>query len=79
MTTFTEFNHPPLLGSAFRLCGKRDRKKKGKANAVEKASIPAIGHIQVPWVVSTSRVPTKGAVHVKDVTEKVRPISKMPA
>ena len=41
--TFTRFIHPPLLGSRCRKLGKIARKKNGRANADENASIPIIG------------------------------------
>src|SRR5215469_8472861 len=76
--TLTEIIQPPDFGNCDRTCGARARKKNGTANTVENVSMPASGHRQFPCVVMTNNVPTKGAVHVNDVSVKVEPINKAP-
>ena len=62
-TTFTEFIHPPLLGSLFSICGKMANSVKGIEKPSEKANIPAVGLIVAPEAASTSSAPTIGPTH----------------
>ena len=48
ITTLTEFSQPPDLGSFARYCGKRAKKKNGKANAALKTTIPRNGQNHCP-------------------------------
>ena len=41
--------------------------------------MPASGHCQSPCAATTSSVPRKGAVQVKDVSVNARPMSSVPA
>src|SRR3954447_14525955 len=75
METLTEFIQPPARGSCETHCGTSARIKNGSANTVEKASIPISGIRQLPCDAETRIVPTKGDVHVNDVSVNVRPIS----
>ena len=52
--------------------------KKGIANTLENTNMPASGQRQLPAVVITRSVPTNGAVQVKEVKVKVKPISSAP-
>src|SRR5579871_1960054 len=79
MTTLTEFIHPPARGNCVISCGASASKTKGIANASENPVMPTNGQRQLPCAASTSKVPTKGAVQVNEVREKVSPISSVPA
>src|SRR6267154_3585432 len=68
----------PAFGNRASICGASASTKKGMANAVENASMPAKGHRQLPCAVMTRSVPTNGAVQVKEVSVKVEAISKAP-
>src|SRR5688572_25119807 len=59
-------------------CGANANTKNGNANIVENASIPNSGIRQLPWADETMIEPTKGDVHVKDVSVNVSPINKAP-
>src|SRR5688500_12865196 len=74
ITTLTELSQPPDLGSCETSCGASARIKNGSAKTVEKASIPITGKNQFPCAAMTSSDPTKGAVQVNEVSEKVKPI-----
>src|SRR5687767_2467600 len=78
IATFTEFIQPPALGHCETHCGTSASIKKGRANTVENASIPTSGICQSPCDAETRIVPTKGDVHVNDVSVNVNPISNAP-
>ena len=77
-TTFTEFNQPPDLGRLLNLEGKKAKKPKGNATAMEKPNMPIIGRRTEPRAASTSTVPTIGAVQEKDTNTKVNAMKKAP-
>jgi len=54
------------------------KRVKGKAKAIEKASIPSIGFTISPPADATSMLPTKGPVQENDTTIRVRAIKNMP-
>ena len=77
-TTFTEFNQPPDFGRLLSFEGKKAKKPKGKATAIENPNIPIIGRSTDPLAASTSTVPTIGAVQEKDTNTKVKAMKKAP-
>src|SRR5262245_61297505 len=79
ITTCSEFIQPPDFGNRDNTCGTKARTKNGTANTVENASMPARGQRQFPCDVMTSKVPTKGAVQVNEVSVNVKPISNAPS
>ena len=78
MTTFTEFNHPPLFGSFFSTEGNSAKRVNGRAKATEKASMVMIGVQNSPDVDLMSTEPTMGPVQENDTSTSVRARKKMP-
>src|SRR4051794_37776774 len=64
IATFTEFIHPPALGSCDNSCGARASTKNGSAKTVENTSIPTSGICHFPCEADTRMVPTNGDVQV---------------
>src|SRR5262249_41630750 len=79
MITLTLFSHPPEDGRELSHFGNSASTKKGAAKAVANASIPMADQNHSPCVAATSTVPTKAAVHVNEVSVKVRPMTNVAA
>ena len=76
--TFTEFSQPPDFGNRSSNEGTNASMVKGKAKAMEKASMVTIGSHTAPWVDSIKTVPTIGPVQENDTRTRVSARKKIP-
>ena len=78
--TFTEVIQPPALGRVFNQPGKAANKAKGRAKATENPNMPKRGATLLPVLAaSTNKVPISGPVQLKETSDKVKAIKKMPS
>ena len=77
-TTFTRASQPPLRGIRCRYAGKSASRKNGEASPAANVIMPSAGWMPPRCTELASRVPMNGPTQAKDVSEKVRPISKRP-
>ncbi len=78
MMIFTEFIQLPLFGSDLRTDGKTASRKNGAENTAAKTVTPSSDQSQSPCRAATITVPTNGTVQVKEVSENVSAIRRMP-
>ncbi len=77
--TFKVLSQPPDLAILFNNPGKKAKKAKGRAMAIENPRKPMIGpSLSFCWLTSISRLPIKGAVHEKETSTNVSAIKKIP-